>query len=253
MAPPAARLNRATRQDATERRFEPGESGAVLCVDDDDVVQILLREVVRLAGAGHCEARSARQAKAMLEAHRFDLVLLDRRLPDGDGLLLLDVIRRHGDCPVIVLSEMGCQQDRQLGLGLGAAEYIAKPFSPAEVSARIRFALEKERQRRKLIRDTPITHGRLSFTPVSRRLCIDGTSRFLPPAEARMLLALLERHGEVLSRDDLTSAGCGRDWSPGDRTVDVLIARLRKKVPRDVADIVTVHRLGYVLMIGGGM
>ena len=224
-------------------------SAAVLCVDDDEVVQILLKDVVRFAGAGYFEARSSRDARAMLATRQFDLILLDRRLPDGDGLLLMDVIRRRGDCPVIVLSELGCQQDRQLGLGLGATDYIAKPFSPAEVSGRVRFALEKARVRKRQVEDAPIRRGRLSLTSVSRRLCIDGIARFLPPAETRMLQALLQRHGEVLSRDDLTAAACGRDWSPGDRTGDVLIARLRKKLPPDVAEITTVHRLGYVLNV----
>lgn len=225
----------------------PATFGNVLCIDDDQVVQILLEEVVRLAGAAYHDARSAEQAKDLLGARRFDLILLDRRLPDSDGLLLIETIRQRGDCPVIVLSEMGCPQDRQLGIGLGATEYLTKPFNPAELSMRIRLILEREKRRLERARDAPITLGHLSYSPAARRLRIGSVETYLPPAEGRMLYLLLTHQGEVLSRDDLTLGACGREWSPGDRTADVLIARLRKKLPNDIAEIVTVHRLGYVL------
>jgi len=226
----------------------PGETfGDVLCIDDDSVVQIVLQEVVRLAGGVHHEARTAEDARAQLGARRFDLILLDRRLPDSDGLLLIEPIRSRGECPVVILSQLDDPLDRQLGLGLGAAEYLTKPFNPAELTARLRALLERERRRRDRGRDETIEHGRMSFCPGARRLRIGDEVCFLPPAEARMLRLLLERRGTVLSRDDLTSAACGREWSPGDRTADVLIARLRRKLPGDVAEITTVHRLGYVL------
>jgi len=228
----------------------PGDLGDVLCVDDDPVVQIALGDVVRRAGACQHTAASAREAEAQLEHRTFDLIVLDRRLPDSDGLLLIQSIRRRAsDCPVIVLSRMGDTQDRILGLGLGATEYVTKPFSPADLSSRIRFMLMERARQRTSDRSQPMTRGRLSFVPVSRRLSIDGAAVFLPPAEARLLLVLLENEGEVLTRDDLTQAACGRDWSPGDRTVDVLIARLRKRIPPAVAEIVTVHRTGYLLTI----
>lgn len=222
-------------------------SGDVLCIDDDPVMQILLAEVVRLAGASYHDARSAREAAALLGRRAYDLILLDRRLPDSDGLLLIETIRRRESCPIIVLSELGCAHDRQLGLGMGAEDYLAKPCNPAELSCRIQQLLERERSARERRRSVTIECGRLSFNLGSRRLWIGGQASFLPPAEARMLCLLLERQGEVLSRDSLTIAACGREWSPGDRTADVLIARLRKKIPKDAAEIVTVHRLGYVL------
>jgi len=227
----------------------PGDLGDVLCVEDDPVVQIALGDVVRRAGACQHTAASAREAEAHLEHRTFDLIVLDRRLPDSDGLLLIQTIRRASDCPVIVLSRMGDTQDRILGLGLGATEYVTKPFSPADLSSRIRFMLMDRARQRASDRSQPITRGRLSFLPLSRRLTIDGAAVFLPPAEARLLLVLLENEGEVLTRDDLTQAACGRDWSPGDRTVDVLIARVRKRIPPNVAEIVTVHRTGYLLTI----
>ncbi len=223
--------------------------GDVLCIDDDDVVQILLGEVVRLAGAAYHGARSAREAKDVLSRRGFDLVLLDRRLPDSDGLLLLELVQRRCDCPVIVLSEMGCAQDRQLGLGLGAMEYLTKPFNPAELSTRIRALLEREQRQRDRQRAETFEHGPLSFDPDARRLRIGPAETYLPPAEGRLLSLFLMRQGQVLSRDDLTLIACGREWSPGDRTADVLVARLRRKLPRELLEIVTVHRMGYVMKV----
>ncbi|MEO1677846.1 MAG: response regulator transcription factor [Pseudomonadota bacterium] len=236
-----ARLGQASENGAAH--------GDVLCVDDDAVVQILLEEVVRLAGASYHGARSAQEAEAELCARRFDLILLDRRLPDSDGLLLIETARQRSDCPVVVLSELGCPQDRQLGLGLGAEEYLPKPFNPIELTGRIRFLLGREHRRREQVRSQRITLGELVFTPGERCLDVDGERQFLPPAESRLLCRLMERHGTVLSRDDLTLAACGRGWTPGDRTTDVLIARLRRKLPEHAAKIVTVHRLGYALHV----
>jgi DNA-binding response OmpR family regulator len=230
---------------------EPRAQGAVLCVEDDAVVRIMLREVVGMAGGVFEAAETAREAEALMESRQFDLVLLDRRLPDGDGLLLIGSIRRRESCPIFVLSDMGCERDRHLGIGLGAAEYIAKPFDPLDLSGRIRFVLDSARSRRRSDRAAPITRGDLSFSPTSRRLLIGGAESILPPAEARMLLAMLLREGEAMNRDELTRAACGRDWTPGDRTSDVLIARLRKRLAASALDIVTVHRLGYMLCVRG--
>jgi DNA-binding response OmpR family regulator len=221
--------------------------GSVLCVDDDNVVQIMLRDVVRLAGGSHVAARTAEEAEGLLARQRFAVVLLDRRLPDSDGLLLIEAIRRKSDCPVIVLSEMDCARDRLLGLGLGATEYLGKPFSPAELSSRLRYLLRRRAGEPPMGHTQPFSVGRLVFSPLSRRLVAGAHDCFVPPAEARLLCLFLESPGEVLDRDRLTQAACHRDWSPGDRTVDVLIARLRKRLPEDAAEIVTVHRLGYLL------
>lgn len=222
---------------------------AVLCVDDDPVIQILLSEVVRTAGAAYTQATSAQEAEDLLERQSFDLVLLDRRLPDGDGLLLLRSAQDLGDCPVIVLSELSGSRERMLGLGLGAVDYIVKPFSAAELSSRVRYILtERERDRQAALL-VPLEVGRLRLIPVSRELSIDGRSEFLPPAEARLLQALMEAANAVLSRSQLTLSACGREWCLGDRTVDVLIARLRKKIPSDAARIVTIHGSGYLLTL----
>ncbi len=223
--------------------------GAVLSVDDDPVVQLMLDDIVRSVGAEHCVAGSAREAEEMLEHSQFDLVLLDRKLPDSDGLLLLQAVKKSSNCPVIVLSTLDETRDKILGLGLGAAEYVTKPFNATELGDRIRSLLIRRNQERSASRAGPITAGKLFFEPNTRSMRIEDKEFYLPPAEARLLHALLLGIGKPQSRDDLSRSTSGRDWSPGDRTVDVLVARLRRRIPPDVAEIVTVHRLGYVLTL----
>lgn len=235
---------------AAHRHVSPADNvtklGAVLCVDDDPVVQLMLGDIVRTAGGEYRSAGCARDAEDMLAETEFDLILLDRKLPDSDGLLLLQTIKQGNDCPVIVLSAMDEPRDKILGLGLGAAEYVTKPFSPAELSGRIRTLLVEREKLRSQTSNKPITCGELVFRPDTRSLRIEGSEVFLPPAEARLLEAFLLGLGDPQNRDTLTRFACGRDWTPGDRTIDVLVNRLRRRIPAKVGKIVTVHRFGYV-------
>ncbi len=220
---------------------------AVLCVEDDPIVQLMLEDVVVGAGASCAVVGTARDAEAQLANSRFDLVLLDRRLPDSDGLLLMQAIKNSSDCPVIVLSAMNDTRDKLLGIGLGAAEYVTKPFNPLELSARIRQLLNTQAD---LEHDQELYECRgLSFHPRSRRLEIGGVSTFLAPAEARLLQTFFANEGDVQTRDQLSQAASGRDWSPGDRTIDVLVNRLRRRLDQSAAEIVTVHRTGYLLSL----
>ena len=221
--------------------------GAVLCVDDDPVVQLMLGDIVRIAGGAYHKADSARVAEDILGQIRFDLILLDRKLPDSDGLLLLRTIKQSSDCPVIVLSSMNEDRDKILGLGLGAAEYMTKPFNSGELSRRVRALLMQRVEKQRQTDLNPVSFAGLYFHPRTRLLRVDDTEVYLPPAEARLLHAFLTNRGTPQSRDDLTKHVCGRDWCAGDRTVDVLVARLRRRIPADVAKITTIHRFGYVL------
>lgn len=220
---------------------------AVLCIDDDPVVQIMLSEVVRNAGAEYHRATTAGEAEEMVSGEEFDLILLDRRLPDSDGLLLIQTIRQTCDCPVIVISELGEARERQLGIGLGAADYMTKPFSPNELSSRIRHLLLERARRKELDGSRPVSLGDVELHPILRRLSIGGEVSYLPPNESRLLQVFLESPEQPLSRDLLCQDAFGRDWTPGDRTIDVLIARLRRKLRGSDTCIVTVHRTGYLL------
>lgn len=235
------------------RTPEDGELGQnpsrILVVDDDPVVRVLLREMLLAAGHEVSEAGSARDAEDRLRRGVWDLVLLDRRLPDCDGLLLLKTVKERSDCPVIILSVMDDEHDRTLGLGLGAQDYITKPFNATEVSLRIRNLLLARKAVSAPDQQRQITHGPFELTQSTRRLTIDGVSHHLTSAEARLLALLLSHPGEVLDRNLMTRSLFKRDWSHNDRSVDVLVARLRKLIepnPKAPEWIITVHGAGYL-------
>ena len=223
------------------------ERAPVLCIEDDPIVQLMLGDIVGGAGATCVIAGTAREAEDHLAREQYGLVVLDRRLPDSDGLLLMQNIKDSSNCPVIILSAMDDARDKLLGIGLGAAEYVTKPFNPLELTSRIRQLL--------LSRAGPDTDsgvyetGNLVFNPRSRQLEVGGQSAILAPAEARLLQALLENAGEVQTRDQLSRATSGRDWTPGDRTVDVLINRLRRHLKNAQIEVKTVHRTGYLISL----
>jgi DNA-binding response OmpR family regulator len=220
----------------------------VLCIDDDPIVQLMLEDIIAGAGADFVIVGSAREAEEVLTDSHFDLVLLDRRLPDSDGLLLLRSIKNKSDCPVIILSTMDQSRDKLLGIGLGATEYVTKPFNPLELSSRIRQLLNAHTDAANLAEHGILKIAGMTFDPRSRRLDTDRHHIILAPAETRLLHDLLLNEGQVRTRDQLSQFTCGRDWSPGDRTVDVLINRLRGRIRSFPVEIVTVHRAGYLLV-----
>lgn len=225
------------------------QPGRILVVDDDPVVRVLLREMLLTKGHDVTEAENAAEAEVNLRQGLWDLVLLDRRLPDSDGLLLLQRIRDHHDCPVIVLSVMDDEHDRTLGLGLGAHDYIAKPFSAAELLLRIQNLLMTRRATSPSSPGAPFEHGPFVLSETTRRLMVDGSTHQLTSAEARLMAVFLAHAGEVLSRNFLTRNICHRDWSHNDRSIDVLVARLRKRIecdPKTPEWIVTIHGAGYL-------
>ena len=185
-------------------------------------------------------------ATTALTAQRFAMVLLDLRLPDGDGLDVLRTLRRSGDrTPVIVLTARGEVAQRVLGLQLGADDYVVKPFSVHELAARIQAVQRRAEQ--------PATTVQLGEAEVDlaghhgRRGAV--TFRLLPK-EAELLACLLRHRGRAMSRDDLLRAVWGYDATPTTRTVDTHVFQLRQKLEADPATprlIVTVHGVGYRL------
>ncbi|WP_300534222.1 response regulator transcription factor [uncultured Mameliella sp.] len=230
------------------RPLSGAKSATVLCIDDDPIVQLMLEDIIAGAGADFVIVGSAREAEEVLADTHFDLVLLDRRLPDSDGLLLLQSIKSESDCPVIILSTMDKSRDKLLGIGLGATEYVTKPFNPLELSSRIRQLLNAHSDTANPAEYGIIEIASMTFDPRSRKLDTDGHHVILAPAETRLLHALLLNEGQVQTRDQLSQFTCGREWSPGDRTVDVLINRLRGRIRAFPVEIVTIHRAGYLLV-----
>lgn len=223
-----------------------GTNRAVLCIEDDPIVQLMLEDIVGGAGGTCVIAGTAREAERNLAKEQYGLVVLDRRLPDSDGLLLMQNIKDTSNCPVVILSAMDDTRDKILGIGLGAAEYVTKPFNPLELTSRIRQLLRThaEPDQEKEVFEV----SNLKFCVSSRQLEISGRSVILAPAEARILQSLLVNTGKVQTRDQLSQAASGRDWTPGDRTVDVLINRLRRHLTNAPVEVMTVHRTGYLLL-----
>ena len=226
----------------------------VLVVDDDaEIGGILSRYLggqgmrVSLAGDG------GQLREAMRRLQPIDVVLLDLGLPGEDGLSLIRELRGHWHGPVIIISGRGESVERVVGLELGADDYVTKPFDLRELLARIRSVLRRAQPI--AAAPTPAaTHGYefegLRLEVASRRLAgRDGQDIPLTRGEFDLLLVLVERAHQVLSRDQLMNALHGRDAGPFDRAIDVQIGRLRKKIERDPAHpelIKSVRGAGYV-------
>ncbi|WP_116134471.1 response regulator transcription factor [Tropicimonas sp. IMCC34043] len=221
------------------------EAAEILLVDDDVLIQLMVEDVVTQLGHRFTCAGDGASAREALTAGHFDLVILDRRLPDTDGLLLAQAIQAEAKSPFIVLSSLGSPDDQVLGLGLGALDYICKPVEPAVLRARI----ERHVAVRRAPSDEAIVAvgSRLRLNVLTRRLSVAGRTEVLSPAETRLLVCLIRALGQPLDRAGMSMAICGREWVYGDRTVDVLVSRLRRRLRGSKCGIVTVHGIGYIL------
>ena len=243
--------------ESTERRLlDP--AAHLLIVEDDGEMRNLVARLLREAGFRVSAARDGREMWEVLDsaAGSLDLVLLDVMLPGASGLDLLRRLRERSRVPVMMLTARGEEMDRVLGLELGADDYVAKPFAPRELVARVRALLR---------RAAPATDA--AADPRSRRLAFagwvldtarrellspDGASVDLSGAEYDLLLAFLEHPQRVLSREQLLEVAKRRvGVDPFDRTVDVQVSRLRRKIEPDESSpplIKTVRGAGYVLV-----
>jgi two-component system OmpR family response regulator len=208
----------------------------ILVVDDHRDIRDLLARFLTKHGLRASVADSAAAARKSLQAADVDLVVLDIMMPGEDGLSLTRSLRETRDIPVILLTAMGEETDRIVGLEVGADDYLSKPFNPRELLARIKAVL---RRAQTLPRPRETSHGRLAFDrwilDLSRRELVDErqVAVALSSGEFRLLAALLERPGMVLSRDQLLDLTRGRSAQPFDRSIDNQVSRLRKKIERD--------------------
>ena len=226
----------------------------ILMIEDDTRLAAMVAEYLRQAGFTIAHVEDGGSGLEAIRRDPPDLVLLDLMLPDGDGL---DVFRRlraldgsEALTPVIMLTAKGDPMDRVVGLEIGAEDYISKPFEPRELLARIRVVL----RRGKVASAAPdvLRFGRLEIDRGARVARLDGKDRVLTSHQFALLLALAERAGRVLSREQLvafTNPG-PQDYDPAfDRSVDVHIGRIRAVIEDDVKRphrIITVRGTGYV-------
>lgn len=218
----------------------------ILVVDDeqtilDTVCAYLAPEgyTVYTAGDGPCAVRAAR-------AYHPDLVVLDVMLPGMDGLEVLRRLRQESQVYVLLLTAKTTETDKLVGLGMGADDYLTKPFSPRELVARIKAVLRRDRSTN--TEDAVLVFRRLRIDPSARQAWKDGVPLDLTPTEFDLLHALARHRGCVLTRERLIVQVWGYDYYGDERVADVHVGRIRKKIEDDPANptlVVTARGAGY--------
>jgi DNA-binding response OmpR family regulator len=218
-----------------------------LIIDDDRRLFELLESYLAQNGIQVSHAANGRDGLERLGREPFDVVLLDIMMPPPDGLEVLRRIRAAQRIPVIMLTAKGDEADRVVGLELGADDYVAKPFSPRELLARMRAVLRRTQPEAD---DERLTAGGIVVDVASRIAQVDGRTLDLTGLEFDILAALVRRAGRVIPRSRLLDEAGRSDVLVGERTIDVHISRLRKKIgddPKTPTRIRTVRGVGYVL------
>jgi DNA-binding response OmpR family regulator len=245
----------------------------LLVVDDDASVRDMLREYMSSHGFTVSEAESGPQMREVLDRELPDVVLLDVRLPGEDGLSLARFLRERYDVGIIMVTASGDVVDRVVGLEVGADDYVAKPFDPRELLARIKSVLRRMQAKPEpgaasaavppSSAPAPLSPivtrqavGRCSIDLDARRLFDqDGGELPLTAMEFDLLKVFLLNPNRVLSRDQLLLNTRNREWEPFDRSIDIRIGRLRRKIEPDPASeprfIRTVRNAGYVFVPDG--
>ncbi len=202
----------------------------VLVIDDDTELTQLLSRLMAGEGLRLLAAPTAQAGLQRLEQAAPSIVLLDLMLPDANGIELFGRIRqRCPDLPVIMLTAKGDPVDRVVGLELGADDYVAKPFDPRELIARVRSVLRRSRPAGAAV-DTQLVLGAVTLDTAARVLAVGARQVPLTSLEFRLLLKLAQHPGEPQSREALTRAAQVGNYRPLERAVDVQIARLRRKL-----------------------
>lgn len=227
----------------------------ILVVDDDPELRQLLADYLTDSGFAVDLAGDGEQMRRVMARTMPDVIVMDLMLPGTDGLALTREVRAASRVPILMLSARGEEIDRIVGLEVGADDYLAKPFSPRELLARLRALLRRTHEPAAAPKPDGFKFGSYRLDPVARRLLCNGAEVELSSAEFDLLKVLVERPGRVLSRDVLLDLLKGYERDPFDRTVDIRVARLRRKIEPDPASPVfirTVRGEGYLFNPRGG-
>ena len=225
----------------------------ILIVDDDAEIRGLLGEYLQKQGYRATAVADGKGLRAAMEKSRPDVIILDLMLPGEDGLALCRDLRARSETPIIMLTARGDETDRIVGLELGADDYVAKPFNPRELLARIKSVLRRARSLPDNLK--PKEAGSYRFAGwtldvATRNLTgADGVVVPLGGTEFRLLRIFLEHPNRVLTRDQLIDLMLSRDAAPFDRAIDVQVSRLRHRLGEDAKEpaiVKTVRGQGYV-------
>jgi two-component system response regulator CpxR len=237
-------MARGARSEGHPARAEP----SILLVDDDAELGELLGEFLGRQGLRLEVAHDGRRGLARALAGDHDLILLDVMMPGLDGFEVLRLVRRQSEVPVIMLTARTTQEDRVAGLDAGADDYLPKPFGTAELLARIRAVLRRTGRAPK--EPDVLDAGAVRLIPSARELTVEGSAVALTTVEYDILEFLMHAAGRVVSRDELTSALYRRRATKFDRTLDMHVCNLRKKLDGHGDLIGTVRGVGYLFRVG---
>jgi two-component system phosphate regulon response regulator OmpR len=232
----------------------------ILVVDDDSDVRFMLKRYLSRHGFDVDVAEDGAQLRDLIGEQAFDLVVLDLNMPGEDGISLARFLRDNHPVGIIMLTAAAEVVDRIVGLEVGADDYVTKPFEPRELLARIKSVLRRLENAAPAAGSEP-ADGRMPFGNCSldmdaRRL-FDGNGEeiTITSMEYDLLKAFADHPNKVLSRDQLLNLAHNRDWEPFDRSIDIRITRLRRKIEPDPAKpqiIKTVRGAGYIYVVGDG-
>ncbi len=220
--------------------------GTVLVVDDDRKLRGLLTEYLATAGFEVLTAGRADDGLRVVRTEHPEIVILDVMLPGMDGFDACRAIRKESSVPIIMLTARGDVTDRVVGLELGADDYLAKPFEPRELVARMDAILRRGRKSAETW-----SYGALTVDPERRSASMHGKPIALTTAEFDLLELLIRSRGRVLSRGHILDGVRGETWDSLDRSIDVLVSRLRGKLgddPRSPRWVRTVRGAGYAFV-----
>lgn len=227
-------------------------SKSILIIDDDSKLNSLLSEYLAKNNFKTTSVENPKDGFVKLKNHHFDMLILDIMLPEMDGFETCKQIRKESDIPIIMLTARGEVTDKVVGLELGADDYLPKPFEPRELLARIQSVLRRTEP--KLKSNEIIRFKNFVLDPNKRTAFYYNKDMELTSTEYELLLLFVKYNGKVLSRDEIMQNTRGISWMSFDRSVDVMVSRLRNKFkslgkPKEQI-IKTVHSVGYMLFLG---
>lgn len=217
----------------------------VLIVDDEDMIRNVLKEYVEFEGNEAFEAADGMEAVRMCRDNDYDVILMDVMMPRLDGFSAVKEIKKIKDIPVIMLSARGEEYDKLFGFEMGVDDYVAKPFSPKEVMARINAVTKRRSPAKEEPKNEVYKFEGLTIDMAGRNVYVDGEKAELTPKEYEILFYFVKNRGIALTREKLLMDVWGFDFYGDDRTVDTHIKMLRSNLKQYRKFIVTLRGLGY--------
>jgi DNA-binding response OmpR family regulator len=223
-------------------------SKSILVIDDDERLNELLIEYLGKYNFNVASSETPKEGLVKIRNNHYDLIILDVMLPEMDGFETCKLIRKEYETPIIMLTARGEVTDKVVGLELGADDYLPKPFEPRELLARIQSVLR--RYENKFKKNEIIKFKHLQIDPNKRSAAYYNKDLELTSTEFELLMLLVKHNGKVISRDEIMQNTRGISWMSYDRSVDVMVSRLRNKFKNIHSQkeqiIKTIHSVGYM-------